>query len=100
MSTPQNWPGWRGNLPGPGVSTVPMPQTPIPSDQTAIQRSMNMIPQQPTAGELAATLEHLTGRPADPAEVRQVLEDTTVTYSDYAPGGEVAQSGAGGERIR
>ena len=101
MGMPGNWSGWKGNLPGPGnASGVPQPRVPTPSDQSAPQRSFNLIPNQPTPHEVAATVEHLTGRPADPAEVQQVLEDTQTTYSDFAPGGQVAQSGPGGMQMR
>ena len=99
MGMPGNWSGWKGNLPGPGATGVPQPRVPTPSDQTAAQRAFNMIPNQPSPQEVAATLEHLTGRPADPAEVQQLLEDTQETYSDFAPGGEVAQSGGGGRQV-
>jgi hypothetical protein len=100
MSMPGSWSGWKGNVVGPNVARVPMPSTPAPSSQSAVQRSTNMIPDQPQPGQVAATLEHLTGRPADPAEVQQLLEDTQVTYGDYAPGGEVAQSGDGGRQVQ
>ena len=100
MGMPGNWSGWRGNLPGPGATGVPQPRVSTPSDQTAAQRSFNMIPNQPTPQEVAATLEHLTGRSSDPAEVQQLMEDAQGTYSDFAPGGQVAQSGPGGMQVR
>ena len=57
-------------------------------------------PNQPAPAELAGTIEHLTGRPADPAEVQQVMNDTQATYSDFAPGGQVAPSGTGGTVVQ
>ena len=99
MSMPANWPGFGrqiSNFPGPGnASGVPVPSKPQPSRQDAARRSFNLIPNQPAPAELAGTIEHLTGRPADPAEVQQVMNDTQATYSDFAPGGQIAPSGTG-----
>lgn len=104
---PGGWKGFGSNVahtPGPagngGMAVTPSPRAPMPSNQTAAQRSFNLIPNQPTPTEVAGTIEHVTGRPADPAEVRQVMEDTSYTYGDFAPGGQVAQSGPGQATVR
>ena len=95
-----SWSRYTGS-PSSGMGSVtPSRRAPMPSDQTAAQRSFNLIPNQPSPAEVSATLEHLTGRPADPAEVRQLMEDTQATYGDFAPGGQVAQSGPGQATVR
>ena len=108
---PANWTGY-GNairnaphtpgpsLPGGMSSVTPSARAPMKSDQTAAQRSFNLIPNQPTPTEIARTIEHVTGKPAERAEVQQLMEDTQATYGDFAPGGQVAQSGPGQATVR
>ena len=43
----------------------------------------------PAPEDLERTLEHLTGRRADPDEVLEIRERCAVDYSDYSPGGDV-----------
>ena len=79
-----------------GMGNVPQPRAPQPPSHAA-RESFYLLPQQPQAAEVAATLEHLTGRPADPGEVGQMMTDLQVTYGDYAPGGEVGPGNASGD---
>lgn len=46
----------------------------------------------PTHDDLDETLAHLTGRPADPREVRQIEERLDMAYQEFAPGGDVART--------
>lgn len=46
----------------------------------------------PTPDDLDATLEHLTGRPADPREVQQIEDQLDQAYQEFAPGGDVRRT--------
>jgi hypothetical protein len=50
--------------------------------------------QSPTVDRLEQTLEHLTGRRADPQEVSNLMQRLQVKQGDYAPGGEVGIPGS------
>lgn len=60
-----------------------IPGMPSPRDFRRID-----LPQSPTPDCLGRTLEHLTGRPADPREIGGVLQQLDRPQSDYSPGGE------------
>ena len=75
---------------GPGMTGIPQGgPRPLERAAPAVPRSpFFLMPAQPGPGELAGTIEHLTGRPADPAEVQQVMDHMDMTREDYASGGE------------
>ena len=60
-----------------------------PLDRPKIYTGMS-----PTVDRVEQTLEHLTGRPADPHEVSRLMQDLRVKQGDYAPGGEVGIPGS------
>lgn len=53
----------------------------------------------PNGMQVQRTLEHLTGREADPREINRLMQDLSVTRGDYAPGGETS-SPSGNRPIR
>ena len=59
-----------------------------------IQRPMIHTGMSPTVDRVEQTLEHLTGRSADPREVSKLMQDLRVRQGDYAPGGEVGIPGS------
>ena len=61
-----------------------MNNRPIPG-QPAIYTGLS-----PSSAQIERTLEHLTGREADPRETGRLLRDLQVTRGAYAPGGEVS----------
>ncbi len=81
---------------GPNAAGIPQSMRQAPAERSFLQ-----LPQQPQSQEIAGTIEHLTGRPADPAEVQQFMGELEVTYGDYSPGGETARgSNSGNMAIR